>query len=197
MKIDYKKIAEELIPIFEEAGQKSIDLYNKGLKIEIKEDGSPVSNGDLKVNEIISKKIKQLTPDIPIISEETVNIKEKNKNTVFWLIDPIDGTKEYISGKDEYTLNAALVVDKKPIIGLVGVPKKKQLFYSYAIGQSFIRQNLYELATLEIEETLYSFNFFIINSGGLLILETAIILFLSFFFLQSIFLSSPFCLTKL
>ena len=116
MKIDYKKIAEELIPIFEEAGQKSIDLYNKGLKIEIKEDGSPVSNGDLKVNEIISKKIKQLTPDIPIISEETVNIKEKNKNTVFWLIDPIDGTKEYISGKDEYTLNAALVVDKKPII---------------------------------------------------------------------------------
>ena len=87
MKIDYKKIAEELIPIFEEAGQKSIDLYNKGLKIEIKEDGSPVSNGDLKVNEIISKKIKQLTPDIPIISEETVNIKEKNKNTVFWLID--------------------------------------------------------------------------------------------------------------
>jgi len=141
MKIDYKKIANELIPIFEEAGQESIDLYNKGLKIEIKEDGSPVSNGDLKVNEIITRKIEQLTPEIPIISEETVNIKEKNKNSVFWLIDPIDGTKEYIAGKDEYTLNAALVVDKKPIIGLVGVPKKKQLFYSYAIGQSFIRQN--------------------------------------------------------
>ena len=83
MKIDYKKIAEELIPIFEEAGQKSIDLYNKGLKIEIKEDGSPVSNGDLKVNEIISKKIKQLTPDIPIISEETVNIKKKIKILFF------------------------------------------------------------------------------------------------------------------
>ena len=128
MKIDYKKITEKLIPVFEEAGQVSIDLYNKGLKIEIKEDGSPVSNGDLKVNEIISKRIEQLTPDIPIISEETVNTKEKNNNSIFWLIDPIDGTKEYISGKDEYTLNAALVVNKKPIIGLVGVPKKNNYF---------------------------------------------------------------------
>ena len=130
MKIDLKKITEELIPVFEAAGLESINLYKKGLKIEIKEDGSPVSNGDIKVNDLISKKIKELTPGIPIISEETVNIKEKNKNSIFWLIDPIDGTKEYISGKDEYTLNAALVVNKKPIMGLVGVPKKKQLFYS-------------------------------------------------------------------
>ena len=126
MKIDFKKITEELIPIFDTAGLESINLYKKGLKIEIKEDGSPVSNGDLKVNDLISKKIKELTPEIPIISEETVNIKEKNKNSIFWLIDPIDGTKEYISGKDEYTLNAALVVNKKPVIGLVGVPKKNQ-----------------------------------------------------------------------
>ena len=140
MKIDYKMIAEELIPIFEEAGQKSIDLYNKGLKIEIKEDGSPVSNGDLKVNEIISKKIEQLTPDIPIISEETVNIKEKNKNSIFWLIDPIDGTKEYISGKDEYTLNAALVVDKKPILGLVGVPKKKTVILFLCCRSKFYKR---------------------------------------------------------
>tara|TARA_Y100001958_G_C21119735_1_gene464191 strand:+ start:176 stop:952 length:777 start_codon:yes stop_codon:yes gene_type:complete len=141
MKIDFKKITEQLIPIFEEAGLESINLYKKGLKIEIKADGSPVSNGDLKMNELISKKIVELTPSIPIISEETVNIKEKNKNSIFWLIDPIDGTKEYIAGKDEYTLNAALVIDKKPIIGLVGVPKKNQLFYSYGLGKSFVKIN--------------------------------------------------------
>tara|TARA_X000000368_G_C22899548_1_gene653447 strand:- start:27 stop:803 length:777 start_codon:yes stop_codon:yes gene_type:complete len=141
MKIDFKKVTERLMPVFEDAGQESIDLYKKGLKIEIKEDGSPVSNGDLKVNEMISKKIRELTPDIPIISEETVNLKEKNKNSEFWLIDPIDGTKEYISGKDEYTLNAALVINKKPIIGLVGVPKKKQLFYSYGIDKSFVKED--------------------------------------------------------
>ena len=78
---------------------------------------------------------------MPIVSEETVNFKKKNKNSVFWLIDPIDGTKEYISGKDEYTLNASLVIDKKPIIGLVGVPKKNQLYYSYGVGKSFLKQS--------------------------------------------------------
>ena len=144
MNIDFKKITEELIPIFEAAGLESINLYEKGLKIEIKEDGSPVSNGDLKVDELITKKIKELTPDITIISEETVNIKEKNNNSIFWLIDPIDGTKEYISGKDEYTLNAALVINKKPVIGLVGVPKKNQLFYSYGVGKSFVKNNKVE-----------------------------------------------------
>ena len=86
MKIDFKKITEQLIPIFEEAGLESINLYKKGLKIEIKEDGSPVSNGDLKMNELISKKIVELTPSIPIISEETVNIKEKNKNSIVLLL---------------------------------------------------------------------------------------------------------------
>ena len=141
MKFNFKKITEELIPIFDTAGEESINLYKRGLKIEIKNDGSPVSNGDLIVNEIITKKISELTPGIPIISEETVDLSKKNKNSIFWLIDPIDGTKEYISGKDEYTLNAALVIDKKPIIGLVGVPKKKQLFYSYGVGKSFVKQN--------------------------------------------------------
>tara|TARA_B100001559_G_scaffold319964_1_gene330717 strand:- start:1073 stop:1849 length:777 start_codon:yes stop_codon:yes gene_type:complete len=141
MEINFKNITEELIPVFDDAGIESINLYKKGLIIKNKDDGSPVSNGDLKVNELICKKIKELTPEIPIISEETVNLKEKNKNSIFWLIDPIDGTKEYISGKDEYTLNAALVINTKPIIGLVGVPKKNQLFYSYGKDKSFVKQN--------------------------------------------------------
>ena len=140
LKIDYKKIIEDLIPVFHDAGQKSIDLYEKGLDIKMKSDSSPVSDGDLVVNKMICEKIFKLTPDIPIISEETVDLKKKNKNIVFWLIDPIDGTKEYIAGKDEYTLNAALVVNKKPVIGLVGVPKKKQLFYTYGEGKSFVEK---------------------------------------------------------
>ena len=135
---ELKKIAESLINTFNFAGQESIDLYKKGLKIEIKEDKSPVSNGDLRVDELISKRIKELTPNVPIVSEETVDIKVKNTAKVFWLIDPIDGTKEYISGKDEYTLNAALVIDTVPVLGIVGVPKKNRLFYSYAPGESFL-----------------------------------------------------------
>ena len=140
-KSELKNIAESLIETFNIAGQESIDLYSKGLEIKTKEDNSPVSNGDLRVNDLITKKILELTPNIPIISEETVDLKVKNKEKIFWLIDPIDGTKEYIAGKDEYTLNAALVIDKVPEIGLVGVPKKKQLFYSYGAGESYLIEN--------------------------------------------------------
>ena len=135
---ELKRIAENLIDTFNIAGQDSINLYKKGLKIQIKEDKSPVSNGDLRVNDLITNKIKELTPNIPIISEETVDLKIKNTANIFWLIDPIDGTKEYIAGRDEYTLNAALVVNTVPVLGVVGVPKKNRLFYSYAPNESFL-----------------------------------------------------------
>ena len=136
-----KSISENLIDTFNDAGKVAIDLYEKGLKIEIKDDKSPVSNGDLKVNELITNKIKELTPNLPIVSEETVNLKIKNKAKIFWLIDPIDGTKEYIAGKDEYTLNAALVIDTVPVLGVVGVPKKNRLFYTYSPGESYLVEN--------------------------------------------------------
>ena len=127
-KQELKNLAEGLINTFSEAGDTSIQLFNEGLKVKIKEDGSPVSNGDLKVNDLITKKISEITPNIPIISEETVDLNIKNKEKIFWLIDPIDGTKEYIAGKDEFTLNAALVINKVPTVGLVGVPKKNNFF---------------------------------------------------------------------
>ena len=137
-KSDLNSLAENLIETFHYAGKESIKLYEKGLRIEIKEDKSPVSNGDLRVDELISNKISQLTPDIPIISEETVDLNKKNQSKIFWLIDPIDGTKEYIAGKDEYTLNAGLIINTVPVLGLVGVPKKRKLFYSYSPGESYL-----------------------------------------------------------
>ena len=141
IKSELKILAEGLIDTFNKAGKDSIQLYSQGLKIEIKEDNSPVSNGDLHVNDLITKKILELTPSIPIVSEETVNLSIKNKSKIFWLIDPIDGTREYIAGKDEYTLNAALVINKVPVIGLVGVPKKNRLFFSYNHGESYLIEN--------------------------------------------------------
>ena len=89
---DLKGIAEGLIDEFNYAAKESIRLYEEGLKIQIKGDKSPVSNGDLRVNDLISKKISKLTPNIPIISEETVDLSKKNNSKIFWLIDPIDGT---------------------------------------------------------------------------------------------------------
>ena len=128
---ELKSVAENLIETTDIAGKKSIELYEKGLKKIIKPDNSPVTNGDLEVNKIITDKIKELTPNIPIISEETVDLQKKNILNTFWLVDPIDGTKEYIKGEDEYTINAALVVNYIPTIGLVGAPKKNILFFTY------------------------------------------------------------------
>ena len=71
-------------------------------------------------------KIKEITPNIPIISEESVDLKIRNNLKTYWLLDPIDGTKEYISGKDVYTLNAGLIIDCLPSVGIIGVPKKNR-----------------------------------------------------------------------
>ena len=103
--INLKYIAENLVTTFQEAGKIAKKISEQGVKITIKPDKSPVTDGDLAVDKIIRKKIETLTPDIPIISEETVNINLKNEFKNFWLIDPIDGTKDYINKKDEYIEN--------------------------------------------------------------------------------------------
>jgi len=135
--LNLKNITEQLLDAFIEAGDASKKINKRGLKITIKADKTPVTDGDLEVDRILRNKINNLTPDVKIISEETVNINEKNKNKTFWLVDPIDGTKEYIKGKDEYTLNAALVVNLKPVLGIVSAPKKERIFFSYGKGYAF------------------------------------------------------------
>ena len=134
-----KKITYSLLDTFYKASQTALDLRKAGLKKEIKSDNTPVSNGDIEVNKILIKKISELTPDIKIISEENSDHKNDKNLKNFWLIDPIDGTKDYISNKDEFTLNAALILDKKPVIGIITAPAKKRIFYSYG------RSNSYEL----------------------------------------------------
>ena len=135
--INLKNIAEELIDTFIEAGRIAQEISDQGVKITIKEDKSPVTDGDLAVDKILREKIKKITPQIHIISEETTKTNVKIKNENFWLIDPIDGTKEYIKKKDEYTLNAALILNLKPEVGIIYAPAKKRLFFSYGKGSAY------------------------------------------------------------
>ena len=130
-------MTESLLETFLNAGQKTIELRNKGLKTTFKSDNSPVTNGDLEVDKLLKEKIIQFTPNIPLISEETVNLNKKNEFKDFWLVDPIDGTKDYINNKDEFTLNASLIINLEPAIGIIYAPAKKRLFYSYGNGCSF------------------------------------------------------------
>ena len=135
--MDIKIIVEKLIDPFLKAGDLSISLRKKGLKKEIKSDNTPVSNGDLEVNKFITKKISEITPDIPIISEETSDNKDNTQLKDFWLVDPIDGTYDYSNGLEEFTINAGLIIDNKPVAGLIYAPAKKRMFYSYGPGNAF------------------------------------------------------------
>ena len=132
-----KKITLSLIDTFNKASQVALDLRKAGLKKEIKSDNTPVTNGDIEVNKILTKKISEITPNIVIVSEENAAHKNDKNLENFWLIDPIDGTRDYIGGRDEFTLNAALIINKKPAIGIITVPAQKRVFYSYGMSNSF------------------------------------------------------------
>ena len=135
--INIKEIVENLIDTFLNTGEIALELRKKGLIKKIKEDNTPVTNGDLEVNKIITKKIIELTPNIPIVSEETSDNKSIIDLKDFWLIDPIDGTYDYINDLEEFTINAGLIIDKRPVAGLIYAPAKNRMFYSYGDELSF------------------------------------------------------------
>ncbi len=135
--INIKQTVENLIDTFLDAGRLSLDLRKKGLIKEIKSDNTPVSNGDLEVNKLITRKINQLNPDVPLVSEETSENKSNTNLKNFWLIDPIDGTYDYINDLDEFTINAGLIINNKPAAGLIYAPAKKRMFYSYGENCAF------------------------------------------------------------
>ena len=139
--MDIKKIIEELVDTFLKAGELSISLRDKGLKKEIKSDNTPVSNGDLEVNKFITKKISEITPEIPIISEETSDNKNNSTLKDFWLVDPIDGTYDYINDLEEFTINAGLIINNKPVAGLINAPAKRRMFYAYGEGNAYELSN--------------------------------------------------------
>ena len=143
-----RKITLSLLDTFNEASQVALDLRKVGLKKEIKLDNTPVSNGDIEVNKILTNKIQNITPNITIISEEASDHKDDINLKNFWLIDPIDGTKDYINNRDEFTLNAALILDKKPVIGIITAPAKKRVFYSYGMSHSYEIINNKEVALI-------------------------------------------------
>ena len=135
--MDIKIIIENLISTFLSAGELSLSLREKGLTKEIKPDNTPVSNGDLEVNKFITNKLTKITPNIPIISEETSDNKDNAELKNFWLVDPIDGTYDYINNLEEFTINAGLIINNRPAAGLIYAPAKKRMFYSYGDGNAF------------------------------------------------------------
>ena len=113
------------------AGEAIMKVYKTDFNIQIKKDSSPVTEADLASHEIITSNLKKLTPNIPVISEESCRIPlhERAKWGEYWLIDPLDGTKEFIKKNDEFTTNIALLRNNKPVLGIIHVPAYDETYW--------------------------------------------------------------------
>jgi len=123
---------EEIKEIALYAGEEVLKIYNQKFDIEYKKDNSPLTKADLKANQIICDKLKNLFPNIPILSEENKQIEyDIRKNwEYYWCIDPIDGTKEFIKKNGEFTINIALIYKHFPVLGVVYAPVIDTIYYA-------------------------------------------------------------------
>lgn len=128
MLIDIK----EIIKIAKEAGEAILKVYEREFEVEIKDDKTPLTEADKASNEIICNSLAKLYPNIPILSEEnkTIEYKDRKSWEYFWLIDPLDGTKEFIKRNGEFTVNIALIYNGTPIAGVVYAPYLKLLYFA-------------------------------------------------------------------
>ena len=133
------------------AGEEILKYYTKDIHVTHKDDSSPLTKADLASNKIIMNALQQLDRTIPILSEESlVEWKERKNWTKYWLVDPLDGTKEFIKQNGEFTVNIALIENNKPILGVIFTPVKFDLYFaqknygSYKINSSSKLINLQE-----------------------------------------------------
>ncbi|MBI2471504.1 MAG: 3'(2'),5'-bisphosphate nucleotidase CysQ [Planctomycetes bacterium] len=122
----------DVIRIAKTAGDEILNVYTTDFCIEAKEDQSPLTIADKNSNDVIVDNLKTLYPDIPILSEEGKSIpyEERKIWEYFWLVDPLDGTKEFIKRNGEFTVNIALIHKNKPVIGVIYVPVKGLLYFA-------------------------------------------------------------------
>lgn len=125
--IDIQKIVE----ISKLAGKKIMRFYNKACDINHKHDGSPLTIADKNAHTIIVKELKKLFPNTPIISEESKipEYKIRKDWQSFWLVDPLDGTEEFVNNRNEFTVNIALIQNAEPVLGVVYAPAQDIVYY--------------------------------------------------------------------
>ncbi|MBA3646956.1 MAG: 3'(2'),5'-bisphosphate nucleotidase CysQ [Chitinophagales bacterium] len=131
---------QKIIDIALDAGKEIMTIYAGEFSVELKGDNSPLTIADQKSNGIIVSSLKKEYPDIPIISEETrlIPFEERSKWNTFWLVDPLDGTKEFIKKNGEFTVNIALMSEGQPILGVVYAPAKNRMWYGIKGEGSFV-----------------------------------------------------------
>ncbi|SOD89170.1 3'(2'),5'-bisphosphate nucleotidase CysQ [Caenispirillum bisanense] len=133
---DLAALAEALRPVMREAGAATLAVYRSDFEVFRKDDASPVTAADEAAEAIILAALATLTPDIPVVAEEQAaagNIPDVD-SAPFWLVDPLDGTKEFINRRDEFTVNIGLIAEGRPVLGLVYCPVLDQLYVGHGPG---------------------------------------------------------------
>ncbi|MCX2744616.1 3'(2'),5'-bisphosphate nucleotidase CysQ [Mangrovivirga sp. M17] len=133
------KVKEQLTEIVKSAGEAIMEVYRLddfSNVVDFKADDSPLTQADKSANEVITKKLKEYFPDIPILSEEgrSIPYEERKDWNEFWLVDPLDGTKEFIKRNGQFTVNIALIRDNYPALGIVYTPVTDIVYYGDAEG---------------------------------------------------------------
>lgn len=149
-----RDVLPEVIELARQAGQLIMEIYASGFKVNNKTDNTPVTCADLAASELIVKKLSQLTPDIPILSEESVEISfsERRLWETYWLVDPLDGTKAFIDRTGEFSVNIALIHQNRPLIGVIFSPVKQCIFYASKGDGAFYLDNDQQEKRLRVRE---------------------------------------------
>jgi 3'(2'), 5'-bisphosphate nucleotidase len=131
---DLTALAEALLPIVEHAGTAIMRVYGSAFAVQHKDDHSPLTQADLESQRIIIEGLQQITPDIPIVAEESAAVPWSVRGAwrELWMVDPLDGTREFVKRNGEFTVNVALVVDHEPLLGVVAAPAQGLAFWGAA-----------------------------------------------------------------
>tara|TARA_R110002072_G_scaffold1559_3_gene12879 strand:- start:10443 stop:11207 length:765 start_codon:yes stop_codon:yes gene_type:complete len=139
--IDQQTLLDEVIHIARQAGDVIMNIYATDFTVRGKDDSSPVTEADEKAEAVILAALRQLTPDIPIVAEEAAAAGEiVEPGDVFWLVDPLDGTKEFINKNGEFTVNIALIRNAAPALGVVYAPAIERLFAGVVGQGAFVEE---------------------------------------------------------
>ena len=128
---DLDRLLPEIVALADRAGAVIIEHYRGNVAVRAKADASPVTAADEAAEAVILARLAELTPDIPVIAEETVaagHVPEIDDQP-FWLVDPLDGTKEFLSRNGEFTVNIALIEGREPVLGVVLAPARNQAWW--------------------------------------------------------------------
>ncbi len=149
-----KRLCLECVNIARDAGDAILTIYHEGFNVEEKEDKSPLTDADLASHNLILQRLTELTPDIPILSEESAKLpfEERASWQTYWLVDPLDGTREFVKRNGEFTVNIALIHQHKSIIGVINVPVLDVDYYAWENGGCYKAEQKGEAKKISVKK---------------------------------------------